>query len=206
MKAAMDAADEDPEQLQIVLVQFASLFRAGQRVQMSTRVGEFVTLRELFEETGKDAAGFFYVLRKSEQHLDFDLELAKSKNSENPVYYVQYTHARSCSVFRQMVNRKIVRTNERHYPMLTNELEQNLIKRLSRYPDVIQSAAAKLEPHQIAYYLRDLANDFHAFHNKMRILDAEPRLREVRLDLIQAVGQVLKNGLYILGVSAPESM
>ena len=206
MEAAVSAAGQDPDLLHIVLVQFATLFRAGQRVQMSTRAGEFVTLNELVDETGKDAARFFYVLRKSDQHLEFDLELAKSKNSENPVYYVQYAHARIRSVFRQMLKRGIKRTSERPYHLLTNQSEQNLIKRLSRYPDVIQSAASRLEPHQIAYYLRDVANDFHAFYNKMRILDADSGLREVRLDLIQATGQVLANGLEILGVDAPESM
>lgn len=206
MKAAVSAAGQNPELLKIVVVQFASLFRAGKRVQMSTRAGEFVTLNQLIEETGKDAARFFYVLRKSEQHFEFDLELAKAKNNENPVYYVQYAHARIRSVFRQMLKRGITRSSERPYHLLTNRSEQNLIKRLSRYPDVIQSAANKLEPHQIAYYLRDVANDFHAFYNKMRILDADSGLRDVRLDLIQATGQVLANGLEILGVDAPESM
>lgn len=206
MKAAVRAAGQNPDLLHIVLVQFATLFRAGQRVQMSTRAGEFVTLNELIEETGKDAARFFYVLRKSDQHLEFDLELAKSKNNENPVYYVQYAHARIRSVFRQMLKRGITRTGDRPYHLLANQSEQNLIKRLSRYPDVIQSAASRLEPHQIAYYLRDVANDFHAFYNKMRILDADSGLRDVRLDLIQATGQVLANGLEILGVDAPESM
>ena len=206
MKAAVSAAGQNSDLLNIVLVQFATLFRAGQRVQMSTRAGEFVTLNELVEETGKDAARYFYVLRKSDQHLEFDLELAKSRNNENPVYYVQYAHARIRSVFRQMLKRGITRSDERPYHLLTNQSEQNLIKRLSRYPDVIRSAASRLEPHQIAYYLRDVANDFHAFYNKMRILDADSGIRDVRLDLIQATGQVLANGLEILGVDAPESM
>ena len=206
MKAALEAVGEDSARLQVVLVQFASLFRGDERVQMSTRAGEFVTLKELVDETGKDAARFFYVLRKSEQHLEFDLELAKSKNKENPVYYVQYAHARICSVLRQVSERNIHRSAESNHQLLQNQSEMDLIKNLNRYPEVLQRAAQNLEPHQIAYYLRDVANDFHVFYNKMRILDSAPDFRDARLDLIQAVNQVLANGLTILGVNAPESM
>ena len=206
MMAALQAAGEDSNRLKILLVQFASLYRASVKIPMSTRAGEFVTLRELVEETGKDAARFFYVLRKSEQHLDFDLDLAKEESSENPVYYVQYAHARICSVFRQMSERGIARTGKGSLSLLASEAELGLIKSLVKYPEVIQNAASSFEPHQVAYYLRDVATEFHSFYNKERILDCEPSLRSARLDLIDAVRQVLANGLDTLGVSTPESM
>ena len=206
MKAALQAAGRDAGRLKILLVQFATLYRKGRKIQMSTRSGQFVSLRELMEETGKDAARFFYVLRKSEQHLDFDLELAKEQSSENPVYYVQYAHARICSVFRQISERSIVLTGSTKYVQLSSEVELNLIKRLSRYPEVIAGAANDLAPHQVAYYLRDVATDFHSFYNRQRILDSEPDLRNARVALIDATRQVLANGLGLLGVSAPQSM
>lgn len=205
MKAAMEASGESPERLQILLVQFATLFRDSVKMSMSTRSGEFVSLKELIEETGRDAARFFYILRKSEQHLDFDLELAKRQSGENPVYYVQYAHARICSVARQMQERGLKRTSGDH-SLLTQESEMALLRRLSRFPDVVQSAANDYEPHQIAYYLRDVATDFHSFYNKARILDCEDALRAARLDLIESVKQVLSNGLDIIGVTAPTSM
>ena len=206
MMAALQAAGEDSNRLKILLVQFATLYRASVKIPMSTRAGEFVTLRELVEETGKDAARFFYVLRKSEQHLDFDLDLAKEESSENPVYYVQYAHARICSVFRQMSERGIARTEKGNLSLLASETELGLTKSLVKYPEVIQNAASSFEPHQVAYYLRDVATEFHSFYNKERILDCEPSLRFARLDLIDAVRQVLANGLNALGVSTPESM
>ena len=206
MMAALQAAGEDSNRLKILLVQFATLYRVSVKIPMSTRAGEFVTLRELVEETGKDAARFFYVLRKSEQHLDFDLDLAKEESSENPVYYVQYAHARICSVFRQMSERGIARTGKGSLSLLASETELALIKSLVKYPEVIQNAASSYEPHLVAYYLRDVATEFHSFYNKERILDCEPSLRSARLDLIDAVRQVLANGLDTLGVSTPESM
>ena len=206
MMAALEGAGENSKRLKILLVQFASLYRGKVKVPMSTRMGEFVPLRELINETGKDAARFFYVLRKSEQHLDFDLELAKSQSSENPVYYVQYAHARICSVFRQMHERGLNRESVRDHTFLVQESELDLMKRVLQYPEVVESAAHAFEPHQVAYYLRDVANDFHSFYNKERILDCEQLLRDARLDLIDAVRQVLANGLNLLGVSAPESM
>ena len=206
MKAAMQAAGENAERLRIYLVQFAALYRGKQKIPMSTRAGEFVSLAELVDEIGQDATRFFYVLRKPDQHLDFDLELAKSVSNENPVYYVQYAHARICSVFRQMSERGIARSTGRNLPSRAEQVELNLIRRISKFPEVIESAAQALEPHQIAYYLRDLSTDFHSFYNRVRILDGEPPLRDFRLNLIEAVQQVLANGLEILGVSAPETM
>ena len=206
MNAAIEAAGKDPKCLKIFLVQFASLYRGKQKIPMSTRAGEFVSLQELVDEIGCDAARFFYVLRKSEQHLDFDLELAKQQSSENPVYYVQYAHARICSVFRQMSERGLMRATTCDFSVLTQDVELNLIKRISRYPELIQSAALAFEPHQVAYFLRDLATEFHSFYNRERILDCDPPLRNARLGLIDAVRQVIANGLEILGVTAPESM
>ena len=205
MKAAMAACGERPERLEILVVQLATLIRDSVKISMSTRSGEFVSLKELINETGRDAARFFYILRKSEQHLDFDLELAKRQTGDNPVYYVQYAHARICSVARQVRERGLKRTSGDH-SLLKQDSELDLLRRLSRFPDVIQSAANDYEPHQIAYYLRDVATDFHSFYNKERILDCEDALRCARLDLIDSVRQVLANGLDIIGVSAPTSM
>lgn len=206
MKAAVQAAGENPDRLRIFLVQFAALWRGKVRIPMSTREGQFVSLEDMVDEIGRDATRFFFVLRKPEQHLDFDLELAKAESNENPVYYVQYAHARICSVFKQMSERGIVRGVDCDNVALTHEVELNLIRRISRYPDVIDSAASGFEPHQIAYYLRDLSTDFHSFYNRVRILDCASELRDARLNLIEAVRQVLANGLAILGVSAPEAM
>jgi len=207
MKAALDAAGEDSGRLQILIVQLASLTRAGQKLSMSTRAGQFVTLRELVDETGSDAARFFYLLRKCEQHLDFDLSLAKEQSADNPVYYIQYAHARICSVFRQMEKRGVSRFDtEASKHVYQHDSEVALIKRVAQFPEVIQSAARSAEPHQVAYYLRDVATDFHSFYNRERILDADEPLRSSRLAMIDAVRQVLSNGLAVLGVSAPRKM
>ena len=209
MKAALQAADQDAERLQVLLVQFAILYRQGERVPMSTRSGEFVTLRALREEVGNDAARFFYVSRKSEQHLDFDLDLAKSQSKDNPVYYIQYAHARICSVFRQL-HEKGLQHDPAHglaeRACLTATHEQALLMVLSRYPEVLDTAALHYEPHQLAHYLRELANAFHAYYNEHRMLVEDVALRDARLTLSLATAQVLKNGLAILGVSAPEVM
>ena len=205
----MAAMGFDVARLNILLVQFAILFRGKERVQMSTRSGSFVTLRQLREEVGNDAARFFYVMRKCEQHLDFDLELAKSKTNEKPVYYIQYAHARVCSVMRQLGEKGL-----KHDMALGNEglsslvepEEVALLRALSRYPEVIEAAALNHEPHIIANYLRDFANDFHVYYNAHRFLDVPEALRHARINLIIAVRQVLKNGLQLLGVSAPEKM
>lgn len=206
MKAAVAAAGESPARLQIYIVQFAALWRGKEKIPMSTRAGEFVSLEEMADEIGKDATRFFYAMRKPDQHLDFDLELAKSQSNENPVYYVQYAHARICSVFRQMSERGIQRGADCNNASLVEEVELNLTRQISRFPEVVESAAQGFEPHQVAYYLRDLSTDFHSFYNRVRVLDCEPVIRSARLNLIDAVRQVLVNGLQILGVSAPESM
>jgi arginyl-tRNA synthetase len=175
---------------------------------MSTRAGEFVTLRELRQEVGTDAARFFYVQRKSEQHMDFDLDLAKSQSNENPVYYVQYAHARICSVFRQATEKHIDTSDldDADLSLLGESHEIALINTLSRFPEVVENAATNYEPHQVAYYLRNLANDFHTYYNAHNFLGVEPNLRRARVALIDATRQVLANGLELIGVHAPDKM
>ena len=209
VKAALAALGDDPSKLDVLLVQFAILYRGGEKAQMSTRSGEFVTLRELRDEVGNDAARFFYVLRKCEQHMDFDLDLAKSQSNDNPVFYVQYAHARVHSVFRQLKEKGLTRDIARGNAglgRLTEAHEQALMATLTRYPEVIEIAALAHEPHQLAYYLRDLANDFHTYYNAHTFLVEDAELRDARLNLIDATREVLASGLKLLGVSAPESM
>ena len=209
VKAALAALGDDPAKLDVLLVQFAILYKGGERMQMSTRSGEFVTLRELRHEVGNDAARFFYVLRKCEQHLDFDLDLAKSQSNDNPVYYIQYAHARVCSVLRQLDEKRLPRdaaVGAANLARLTENHEQVLLYTLSRYPEVLEAAALSHEPHQLAHFLRELANDFHAYYNAHQFLVEDATLRDARLNLILAVRQVLANGLQLLGVSAPQAM
>jgi arginyl-tRNA synthetase len=209
VKAALAAIGDDPERLHVLLVQFAILYKGGERMQMSTRSGEFVTLRELRHEVGNDAARFFYVLRKCEQHMDFDLDLAKSQSNDNPVFYVQYAHARIHSVFRQMKEKGFAHdlaNGDRNLARLTEPHERALIERLARYPEVLEAAATAHEPHQVAYYLRELAYDFHTYYGAHTFLVDDAAVRDARLNLIVAARQVIANGLKLLGVSAPETM
>ena len=209
VKAALTALGDDASKLDVLLVQFAILYRGGEKAQMSTRSGEFVTLRELRHEVGNDAARFFYVLRKCEQHMDFDLDLAKSQSNDNPVYYIQYAHARVMSVFRQLPEKGMVwdqAQGAQGMHLLHESHEESLMVKLSRYPEVLEAAAINHEPHQLAHYLRELANEFHTYYNAHQFLVGDPALRNARLNLIQAVRQVLANGLGLLGVSAPDSM
>ncbi len=209
VKAALSALGNDPDKLDVLLVQFAILYRGGERAQMSTRSGDFVTLRQLRNEVGRDAARFFYIMRRCEQHLDFDLDLAKSQSADNPVYYVQYAHARICSVLRQGLEQGLAvgpSPGEVNLERLTAAHEQTLLRVLSRYPEVVEAAALALEPHQLAHYLRELANDFHTYYNAHQFLVENEGLRDARIKLILAVRQVLRNGLDLIGVSAPESI
>ncbi|STX28092.1 arginine tRNA synthetase [Legionella beliardensis] len=209
VRAAVTALGHDEQALDVMLVQFAILYRGGERMQMSTRSGSFVTLRELREEVGNDAARFFYVMRKPEQHMDFDLDLAKSKSNENPVYYIQYAHARICSVFRQLQERGHTFNMEQGLQgvnQLAEPAEIALLTLLSRYPETINLAASNCEPHQLAYYLRELANGLHSYYNAIILLCDDESIRNARLCLLSAVRQVLRNGLQLLGVSTPESM
>ncbi len=205
VKGALRALGLPAERLEIALVQFAVLYRAGEKVAMGKRSGDFVTLRELREEVGNDAARFFYVLRKSDQHLDFDLDLAKSESQDNPVYYVQYAHARVCSVFGQWGGDP-ARLRRASLDSLDQARELALTQRIAEFPELLQAAARDLAPHAIAFYLRELAAEFHSYYNAERILVEDPLLRDARLALCAAVRQVLANGLSLLGVNAPEKM
>jgi len=205
VKGALQALGLPPEKLDVALVQFAVLYRDGQKAAMSTRSGEFVTLRELRREVGNDACRFFYVLRKADQHLDFDLDLAKSQSNENPVYYIQYAHARLCSVLGQW-NGVLADLSGADLARLDNERELALCARLAAFPEVVQGAAADYAPHQIAFYLKDLAGEFHSYYNAERMLVDDEGLKLARLALAAAVRQVIRSGLALLGVSAPDSM
>ena len=209
VKAALKALGDDADKLDVLLVQFAALYRNGEKVQMSTRSGSFVTLRELREEVGTDAARFFYVMRKCEQHMDFDLDLAKSQSSDNPVYYIQYAHARICSVFRQLAEKNIshdLEQGNQHLNLLTESHEVQLINSLTRYPEYVEKAALNEEPHQLAHFLRDVANELHTYYNAHQFIVDDETIRNARLNLIAATRHVLCNGLKLLGVSAPEKM
>jgi arginyl-tRNA synthetase len=209
LKAAAQGLGLDPNKIEVQLVQFAILFRGSVRVQMSTRAGSFVTLRELREEVGSDAARYFYVMRSNDQHLDFDLELAKSRSNDNPVYYIQYAHARIASLFRQLKEKGLGYHDSAALSArkrLVEEHEDILLTDLMRFPEAIESAAINRGPQILANYLRELAAAFHAFYNAQPILTADEELRAARLGLCKATQQVLANGLALLGVSAPESM
>lgn len=200
-----DGGEGADKPLDVLLVQFVSLWRGSEKVSMSTRGGQYVTLRDLRSEVGNDACRFFYLLRKAEQALDFDLELAKSQSNDNPVYYVQYAHARVCSVLAQWGGDPKTLASFDPAP-LTGEREMALCARLAAFPDILADAARDYAPHAIAFYLKDLAGDFHSYYNAERILVDDAGQRNARLALIAALRQVLRNGLDILGVSAPESM
>jgi len=209
MYAACEALGHKREKLEFLLIQFANLFRGGERLQMSTRSGEFVTIRELREEVGKDAARFFYVMRKYSQHLDFDLDLAKSESNENPVYYVQMAHARICSVMRRADQLGLTYDQAaglQSLDLLTEAEEAELLTLLATYPEMLERAALSHEPHQLTSYLRDLATSLHSYYSAHKTLVDEEALRQARLCLMQAVQQVLFNGLTLIDVSAPEVM
>ncbi len=209
LKAAAQGLGLDPEKIDIRLVQFAILYRDGERVQMSTRAGSFVTLRELREEVGNDAARYFYVMRGNDQHLDFDLDLAKKRSNDNPVYYIQYAHARVCSIQRQLAEKQWTYARgaaEAARTRLVEPQERTLLMELLRFPEMVEAAAESDAPQLMATYLRELAGEFHSYYNATSILVPEEELRNARLGLCLAVRQVLANGLGLLGVSAPEAM
>ena len=209
VKAACEALGHDPERLEFLLIQFAILYRGGERVPMSTRSGSFVTIRELRDEVGTDAARFFYVMRKHSQHLDFDLDLAKSQSNDNPVYYVQYAHARICSVERQLGQRGLAFDRAAGLgalDRLTETAETELVRLLAAWPDLVERAALAREPHQVTGYLRDLAHGLHSYYNAHKVLVDDGALRDARLCLLFAVRRVLVSGLDLVGVSAPELM
>jgi arginyl-tRNA synthetase len=205
VKGALKALDLDAEALDVALVQFVSLFRGTEKVSMSTRAGSYVTLRELRQEVGNDACRFFYLLRKQDQSLDFDLDLAKSQSNDNPVYYIQYAHARVCSVLAQWGGDAATLATTDLAP-LTSERELALAAKLAAFPELIESAARDHAPHSVAFWLRDLAAEFHAWYNAERLLVDDAAQKQARLALAVAVRQVIKNGLRLLGVSAPDAM
>ena len=205
VKGAVQALALDPAKLDIALVQFAVLYRNGEKASMSTRAGDYVTLRALRAEVGDDACRFFYVLRKADQHLDFDLDLAKSQSADNPVYYIQYAHARICSLMAQWEGTEDA-LRAADLSLLSNEREAALTAFLGRFPEVVEAAARDLAPHQVAFYLRDLAAEFHGYYNAERMLVDDAALTGARMALSVAVRQVIRNGMALLGVSCPESM
>lgn len=208
MWAGVQALGYDKNALKIILVQLVNLLRGGVPVAMSTRSGEFVTLREVLDEVGKDAARYNFLMRRSDSHLDFDLELAKKQSSENPVYYVQYAHARICSILKMAQERGFVLPAYADIdPSVFREPEEKtLMKMLVRYPETIDGSAKSLEPHRITFYLNELAGIFHSYYNKNKVISEDRQLTAARLFLAGAIRIVLENALKILGVSAPEKM
>ena len=208
VRAGLEAMGQPPDSLEVRLVQFVALFRGREKVQMSTRSGNFVTLRELRDEVGNDAARFFYVSRSNDQHLDFDLDLAKTQSNDNPIYYIQYAHARVASLIAKleqdgMVDRQF---RESDLSKLTEDAERTLMVALSRYPELLELASQNRAPQHLVHYLRDTAAAFHASYNSHRVLVEDPGLRVARSALAVATQQVIRNGLALLGVSAPDTM
>ena len=209
VRAGLEAMGEPGDSLEVNLVQFVSLFRGGEKVPMGKREAQFVTLRELRDEVGNDACRFFYLMRSHDQPLDFDLELAKSRTNENPVYYIQYAHARVSSVMKMLDARGFEFDREEglaNAALLGGEYEQAVLNSLARYPEALELAATNRAPHALVHYLRELANTFHTYYNAEQFIVADPKLRNARLALVEAVQQVIRNGLTLLGVSSPESM
>jgi len=209
LRAGLEALGGPPDCFEVRLVQFVSLYRGGEKAQMSTRSGDFVTLRDLRNEVGNDAARLFYVMRSNDQHLDFDLELATSRSNDNPVYYIQYANARVASVMRQLADRGLTHDaidGGAHLGLLATPQEQQLIKRLCLFPQIVEQSALQRAPHSLVHYLRDLANDFHTNYAAHQFIVAAAGLRNARLTLALATQVVIQNGLRLLGVSAPETM
>jgi arginyl-tRNA synthetase len=209
LRAGLAALGGPAEVVEVRLVQFVSLFRGGEKAQMSTRSGEFVTLRDLRREVGNDAARLFYVMRSNDQHLDFDLELATARSNDNPVYYIQYAHARVASVVRQLSERQLVHDEANglaSLSLLREPQELQLIKRLGQFPEIVEQCAQQRAPHTLVHYLRDLANDFHTNYSAHQFIVEDAALRDARLCLALAAQTVIRNGLGLLGVAAPETM
>jgi len=209
VRAGLMAMGEPGECLEVNLIQFVSLFRGGEKIAMGKREAQFVTLRQLREEVGNDACRFFYLMRSHDQPLDFDLELAKSRSNENPVYYIQYAHARVASVMKQLAARELTFDRAEglaNAALLVGSHEQAVLNSLARYPEALEQAAVNRAPHTLVHYLRDLANALHTYYNAEQFIVSDAKLRNARLALVLGVQQVLRNGLTLLGVSAPDSM
>ena len=206
VKAAMSALGHDAEKLTVLLLQMVALYRDGELVKMSKRTGQSVTLNELMEEVGTDAARYFFLMRSLDSQLDFDLDLAKKKSNDNPVYYIQYAHARIMSIFRQAEEAGLALSEKPALSLLTDASEVELIKKIEEYPEEIDRAASDYAPQRIARYAYDIAALFHSFYNKCRIMGTEPKLAEARLALVTVTAHVIRHALGILGVSAPDHM
>ena len=209
VRGGLAAMGEPPDCLEVPLIQFVSLFRGGEKIPMGKREAQFVTLRQLREEVGNDACRFFYLMRSHDQHLDFDLELAKSRTNENPVYYIQYAHARVASVMKQLASRGLSfdkAVGLSNTALLTSEHEQAAINSMTRYPEVVEYAAMSRVPHALAHYLRELANTLHTYYNAEQFIVEDEKLRNARIALVLGIQQTIRNGLRLLGISAPESM
>ena len=208
LRAAMQGLGCDPRVLQVVLVQMVQLTRGGEPVRMGKRTGEFVSLEEVLEEVGRDAARFFFLMRKSDSHLDFDLNLAKQQSSENPVFYVQYAHARVASIFEQARKAGIEMGDAASVPVERLELpeELELIRKMIQFNDVLEESVRELEPHRMVFYLLDLAGEFHRYYNRQRVISEDIGLTRARLLLIANIQKTVRRGLEILGVSAPMKM
>ncbi|MDP2863578.1 MAG: arginine--tRNA ligase [Desulfobacterales bacterium] len=206
--ASIEAFGRRKDQFHVILIQLVSLLRSGEPVAMSTRSGEFVTLKDVIREVGTDAARFIFLTRHYESHLDFDLELAKKQSNDNPVFYVQYVHARISSIIRKGEEQGIkdIKWEDKHIAVLKEAEEIQILKTLSAYPEAVRSAAELLEPHRITYYLMNLAAAFHSYYNKHRVLSDDPGITEGRLCLVLGIKKVIRNGLKLLGVNAPEKM
>jgi arginyl-tRNA synthetase len=209
LRAVLMALGRPPDRFEVLLMQIVSLFRGGEKAKMSKRSGDYVTLRDLRKEVGNDAARLFYVMRSHDQHLDFDMELAKSRSNENPVYYIQYAHARVSSVLRQLTERGLTHDMAHgitSLPKLKEPQELQLLKRISAYPELLEQCAAQRAPHSLVHYLRDLANDFHTYYSAHQFIVEDAGVRAARIDLALATQTVIRNGLNLLGVSAPDTM
>jgi arginyl-tRNA synthetase len=207
VKASLEALGYQPDQLKVVLVQFVNLIRDGKKISMSTRSGEFVTLRDVLDEVGTDAARFFFLTKRSDSHLDFDLDLAKKQSRDNPVYYVQYVHARIVGIFRIALERDVdADIADPDLSALELPEEKGIMKLLGDFPDMLAEAAETMEPHRITFYLLELSELFHAYYHDNKVLTEDDRIRKTRLYLVEAVRQVIENGLTILGVTAPDRM
>lgn len=208
LKGALQALGYDPNRLEIVLMQLVRLYQGGEILRMSKRTGRYVTLDELIEEVGRDAARYFFVMLKSDSHLEFDLDLARSQTADNPVFYVQYAHARICSILRLARERglEVPPAREARLELLQEEAEVALIKQIAALPDTVAGAAQALEPHRLTRYAHELASLFHSFYTSCRVLADDPELRKARLVLVEAARITLRNVLHLLGVSAPERM
>src|SRR6056297_1689453 len=205
VKASIQAFGYPKDTLEVIVVQMVTLLRDGETVPMSKRAGNFVTMREVMEEVGKDAARYFYVMRSTDSHFDFDLELAKKENTDNPVYYIQYAHARIQSIMENL-DEDIDLDSEVDLSNLTHEAEMELMKMMAHYPEMLKLSAERKEAHHVANYAYDLANAFHVFYNKCRVITDDKELSKARVYLVKAARQVLRNVLNVLGISAPDQM